>query len=209
MGTRAVKIYPVLGYKTDDFLICHENFVANHGVPSHIQTDRGTQLVKARQILAEEKDGPNSWDWHKITHCNSASNWTFVPVGSHHRNGLPEVMIKMLKKSLQQAVHSSITLNFAEFTTLLSKIANCMNDRPLGFFFLSAFQAFFNDFFGSGSEREGLWVWVWGLGVFGFVARVGWVYVGFWWFSGLVKWDWDSQSFLNYCTKRTKFSSVS
>ena len=131
-NTRAVKIYPVLGYKTDDFLICHENFVANHGVPSHIQTDRGTQLVKAGQILAEEKDGPNSWDWHKIAHCNSASNWTFVPVGSHHRNGLPEVMIKMLKKSLQQAVHSSITLNFAEFTTLLSKIANCMNDRPLG-----------------------------------------------------------------------------
>ena len=71
-------------------------------------------------------------DWLKITHCNSASNWTFVPVGSHHRNGLPEVMIKMLKKSLQQAVHSSIMLNFAEFTTLLSKIANSMNDRPLG-----------------------------------------------------------------------------
>ena len=41
------------------------------------------------------------------------------------------------------------------------------------FFFLSAIQVFFNDFFGSGSEREGLWVWVLGLGVFGFVARVG------------------------------------
>ena len=41
------------------------------------------------------------------------------------------------------------------------------------FFFLSAFQVFFNDFFGSGSEREGLWVWVLGLGFFGFVAGVG------------------------------------
>ena len=54
------------------------------------------------------------------------------------------------------------------------------------FFFLSIFQAFFSDIFGSGSEREGLWVWVLGLGVFGFVARVGWVCVGFWWFLGLV-----------------------
>ena len=41
------------------------------------------------------------------------------------------------------------------------------------FFFLSSVQVLFNDFFGSGSEREGLWVWVLGLGVFGFVARVG------------------------------------
>ena len=48
------------------------------------------------------------------------------------------------------------------------------------FFFLSAIRVFFNDFFGSGSEREGLWVWVLGLGFFGFVAGVGWVYFGFW-----------------------------
>ena len=54
------------------------------------------------------------------------------------------------------------------------------------FFFLSSVQVLIYDFFGSGSEREGLWVWVLGLGVFGFVARVGWVCVGFWWFLGLV-----------------------
>ena len=48
------------------------------------------------------------------------------------------------------------------------------------FFFLSAIQVFFNDFFGSGSEREGLWVFVLGLGFFGFVAGVGWDYFGFW-----------------------------
>ena len=41
------------------------------------------------------------------------------------------------------------------------------------FFFLSAIQVLFNDFFGSGSEREGLWVLVLGLGFFGFVAGVG------------------------------------
>ena len=37
------------------------------------------------------------------------------------------------------------------------------------FFFLSTFQAYFNDVFGSGSEREGLWV------------RFGWFRLGCVW----------------------------
>ena len=77
------------------------------------------------------------------------------------------------------------------------------------FFLLSTFQAFFSDFFGSGSEREGLWVWVLGLGFFGFVAGVDKVYFGFWWFPGLVKWDWSSHSFLKFCPEGANFSSVS
>ena len=40
------------------------------------------------------------------------------------------------------------------------------------FFFLSSVQVLIYDFFGSGSEREGLWVWVLGLGFFGFIAGV-------------------------------------
>ena len=36
------------------------------------------------------------------------------------------------------------------------------------FFFLSTVQVLFSDFFGSGSEREGLWVWDLGLGFSGF-----------------------------------------
>ena len=35
------------------------------------------------------------------------------------------------------------------------------------FFFLSSVQVLFSDFFGSGSEREGLWVW--DLGSLGFL----------------------------------------
>ena len=38
------------------------------------------------------------------------------------------------------------------------------------FFFLSSVQVLIYDFFGSGSEREGLWVWVLGLGFFGFIV---------------------------------------
>ena len=40
------------------------------------------------------------------------------------------------------------------------------------FFFLSSVQVLFSDFFGSGSEREGLWIWDLGLGFSGFIAGV-------------------------------------
>jgi len=40
------------------------------------------------------------------------------------------------------------------------------------FFFLSSIQVLFSDFFGSGSEREGLWIWDLGLGFSGFIAGV-------------------------------------
>ena len=40
------------------------------------------------------------------------------------------------------------------------------------FFFLSSIQVLFSDFFGSGSEREGLWIWGLGLGFSGFFAGV-------------------------------------
>ena len=40
------------------------------------------------------------------------------------------------------------------------------------FFFLSSIQVLFSNFFGSGSEREGLWIWVLGLGFSGFIAGV-------------------------------------
>ena len=40
------------------------------------------------------------------------------------------------------------------------------------FFFLSSVQVLLGYFFGSGSEREGLWVWVLGLGFSGFIAGV-------------------------------------
>ena len=40
------------------------------------------------------------------------------------------------------------------------------------FFFLSSVQVLFSNFFGSGSEREGLWIWVLGLGSSGFNSGV-------------------------------------
>ena len=136
-STKAVELLATLGYDTGSFLLKHEEFVARHGAPSTIVSDRGTQLVSAGRILAVkaaegEKESPNKWDWSRITRENHASTWTFVPIGSPHYNGLPEATIKVLKRTLSMTLGPGVELNYPELVTLLARISNSVNSRPLG-----------------------------------------------------------------------------
>ena len=100
-------------------------------------SDRGTQLVSSGRVLADkdskgDNSTPISWDWNKITRDNAASNWTFVPIGSPHFNGLPEATIKVLKKTLSLALAPGVDLTYPEMVTLPAKISYTVNARPLG-----------------------------------------------------------------------------
>ena len=136
-STKAVDLLATCGYDTQSFLLKHEEFVARHGAPNSVISDRGTQLVSAGRIMArkaskEVKDSPDKWDWSKITKENSASNWTFVPIGSQHFNGLPEAMVKVLKRTLKLALNPGVILSYPELVTLLARISYTINSRPLG-----------------------------------------------------------------------------
>ena len=130
-STKAVCLLSTYGHSTQSFLIRHEEFVARHGAPSKVVSDRGSQLVSAGRVLAA-KESPESWDWSRITSENRTSSWEFVPIGSQHRNGLPEATVKVLKKSLAHAIHPGVILDYGEFITLLSRISYSINQRPLG-----------------------------------------------------------------------------
>ena len=136
-ATKAVELLATCGYSTADFLLRHEEFVARHAAPASIVSDRGSQLVSAGRVLAErtaaaDKESPGQWDWTRITRENKVSNWTFVPIGSPHFNGLPEATVKVLKKTLSLALHPGIELSYPELVTLLTKISYTVNSRPLG-----------------------------------------------------------------------------
>ena len=128
-NTKAVAFTLMAGYDTKSFLMQHSKFIYEHGVPDKVVTDRGTSLVKAGQALAKN-EGPGAWDWAKITRDNVASSWEFVPVGCQWRAGLAESQVKSLKKALDLAMFGN-DLDYAEFSTLLAKIAYTMNSRPL------------------------------------------------------------------------------
>ena len=135
-STKAVEILPTCGYSTQSFLLRHEEFIARHGAPLSVVSDRGTQLVSAGLVLAKKSskaaDSPDQWDWEQITKKNQASNWHFVPIGSPHFNGLPESTVKVLKKSLRLYFHPGMELSYPELQTLLAKITYTVNSRPLG-----------------------------------------------------------------------------
>ena len=71
-STKAVEILPTCGYSTQSFLLRHEEFVARHGPPQSIVSDRGSQLVSAGLVLAKKKDvaSPSEWGWSQITKKN-------------------------------------------------------------------------------------------------------------------------------------------
>ena len=129
--TKAVCLLATPGYSTSDFLCKHSEFVYRKGRPSTIVSDRGSQLVAAGIVIAEKDMPINKLDWKEVTSKNSATDWTFVPVGGQHRNGISEATVKVMKKSLALALHPGVELTYAEVVTLLAKITYSINSRPL------------------------------------------------------------------------------
>ena len=121
-STKAVCLLCCPGYSTEDFLVKHSEFVARCGVPSTIVSDKGSQLVAAGNIVANQDLPCNKYNWERIISATSSSTWTFVPAKAQHRNGLAESTVKVMKKSLSLALGPGVELTYPELVTLLTKI---------------------------------------------------------------------------------------
>ena len=124
-ATRAVCLLACPGYSTSDFLCKHAEFVFRKGQPISMVSDKGSQLVAAGKVVA------NKLDWDKVAGDNPKTEWTFVPAGAQHRNGISEATVKVMKKSLDLALQPGTVLTYAEMVTLLAKISYSINTRPL------------------------------------------------------------------------------
>ena len=130
-NTKAVCLLATSGYSTCDFLCKWEEFTARKENPKSVISDRGSQLVRAGMVFAE-KEKPQNWKWEDVVRKNATTNWEFCPVGSQHRNGLSESLVKVLKRSLHHALKPDTVLRYSELVTLLAKIAYAINSRPIG-----------------------------------------------------------------------------
>ena len=122
---------PCAGYSTEDFLCKHDEFTSRVGIPRTIVSDQGTQLVKG-SLKVEEKDKPyQSFDWKKIQDRDCRTKWIFITAAGQHRNGIAEATVKVMKRSLSLSLKKGEVLTYAEWVTLLARIATSVNSRPL------------------------------------------------------------------------------
>ena len=125
LNTKAVTMYLAPGYATEDFLIAYNSHISDHGLPTKVHSDKGSQLVAAGKEVAD-------FDWVVIAKKSSMQGmtWYFAPAGAQWRNGAVEIFVKKFKKSFE-ILYGKTRMNFAEMACALKRISNVLNDRPL------------------------------------------------------------------------------
>ena len=131
VNTGAVFITLAQDYSTQGFMLAFSQFCAIRGIPSYVRTDMGSQLTAATATV-QDGDLPR-FKWKEIarmaithgtefSHCATQAQW---------RNGRAESAVRALKRTMKH-LHHGQTLNYAEFSCLLSRAAAIINRRPIG-----------------------------------------------------------------------------
>ena len=125
LNTKSIKMHLAPGYSTNDFMIAYNSHTSDHGLPSTVHSDKGSQLVAAGKEVA-------NFDWEAIANSSSTegTTWHFAPAGAQWRNGAVEIFVKKFKKSFE-TLYSKTRMNYAEMSYALKRIANILNNRPL------------------------------------------------------------------------------
>ena len=110
-NTRAIKMYAVAGYSTDQFLTAYRRFTSNHGYPLLVVSDAGSQLKKAAKLIDQEEKLELDWDRISQGAAKNGTKWKTVAPGCQWRNGQAEAAVKLVKSMLELTLASQTVLN--------------------------------------------------------------------------------------------------
>ena len=131
LNTGGLHIALATGYSAEEFLVQLQHFAALRGDPVYIHTDMGSQLVSAGKTLVEG-DTPNlPWDQIRASEKTRGMEFIHCPPQSQWRNGRVESAVRAMKNTLKHLIPGH-QLTYAEFSCLLARAANKINQRPLG-----------------------------------------------------------------------------
>jgi len=139
-STGALHMELAPSYNTDDFLLAFARFTAVRGTPVYGYTDMGSNIVKAQKLqaglakdAAEDKQAMERHEkWGQIMERTASHGiqWRHAPSGGQHRDP-SEAAVKMVKKTMKHLLKPG-PLAYHELQTVLSRIADICNQRPLG-----------------------------------------------------------------------------
>ena len=131
LASRAIHIDLVEGYDTQSFLSTFRRFISIRGYPHTVNSDMGTQLMAASK---EIRDMTGKWNINHISKFGQQQGmtWSFNKSSdAPWQNGACESLIKSVKRLLVIAIGENV-LSFGELQTVLFKVANTLNERPIG-----------------------------------------------------------------------------
>ncbi|CAG7727779.1 unnamed protein product, partial [Allacma fusca] len=131
--THSIHLEAVSDLTTASFLSCLKRFVSRRGLCSDIFSDCGSNFVGADRELRRDSEFLRTTDGvTEVTKSLSSQGvkWHFNPPSSPHFGGLWESCVRLFKGHRKRVIGAT-TLNFEEFTTILTQIEACINSRPI------------------------------------------------------------------------------
>ncbi|XP_045456869.1 uncharacterized protein LOC123666892 [Melitaea cinxia] len=133
MVTKAVHLELVSDLTTSSFLAALRRMTARRGVPKNMYSDQGTTFIGANKVLQEEYQQilstfQNTKFIDEITRMGI--KWHFNAPSWPSAGGLWEAAVKSLKYHIKRVIGEQ-RLTFEEYSTLLSQLEACINQRPL------------------------------------------------------------------------------
>jgi hypothetical protein len=122
---RCVVLDLVRSLDTVTFVQSLERFIADHGRPTTLYSDNGTNFVGARNIF-------NTLDWKAIEQKSEVNQikWILNPPTAAWWGGFWERMVKSVKELLRRMLGRA-KLDYDQLRTILTAVAATINDRPL------------------------------------------------------------------------------
>ena len=112
-------------YDSNSFILAFTRFSCEVGYPKILLLDEGSQLIKGCKNMKL-----NFQDIRHQLHVNVNVEFELCPVGGHSMNGRVERKIKEIKGSITKSLENE-RISLLQWETLVSKIANTINDLPL------------------------------------------------------------------------------
>lgn len=129
MVIRAIHIEIAHCLDVSSFIDALPRFIARHGKPEEIRSDRGTYFIGAEQELKESLEKWNDFQLNEFL-CLKEIKWKFNPAAASHMDGAWGRLIRSVKKILKALLDEQL-VNDETLATTMAEVQAIINSRPI------------------------------------------------------------------------------